>query len=81
MCDFSRIATVMHGGLKKLRKPLKFKVMAHELDMPAIQPATGSDVEHVVKGGGVSASAAVFTSFTRQGTRGRTGGICRGSRR
>jgi glyoxylase-like metal-dependent hydrolase (beta-lactamase superfamily II) len=25
--------------------------MAHELDMPAIQKATGYDVEHVVKGG------------------------------
>jgi glyoxylase-like metal-dependent hydrolase (beta-lactamase superfamily II) len=25
------------GGLKKLKKTLKFEVMAHELDMPAIQ--------------------------------------------
>ena len=25
--------------------------MAHELDIPAIQKATGYDVEHVVKGG------------------------------
>src|SRR2546426_9854433 len=25
------------GGLKKLKKTLKFQVMAHELDMPAIQ--------------------------------------------
>ena len=39
------------GGLKKLKKTLKFEVMAHELDMPAIQKATGYDVEHVVKGG------------------------------
>jgi len=39
------------GGLKKLKKTLKFEVMAHELDMPAIQQATGYDVEHIVKGG------------------------------
>ena len=39
------------GGLKKLKKTLKFQVMAHELDMPAIQKSTGYDVEHVVKGG------------------------------
>ena len=39
------------GGLKKLKKTLKFEVMAHELDMPAIQKQTGYDVEHVVKGG------------------------------
>jgi glyoxylase-like metal-dependent hydrolase (beta-lactamase superfamily II) len=39
------------GGLKKLKKTLKFQVMAHELDMPAIQKATGYDVDHVVKGG------------------------------
>jgi len=39
------------GGLKKLKKTLEFEVMAHELDMPAIQKATGYDVEHVVKGG------------------------------
>ena len=39
------------GGLKKLKKILKFEVMAHELDMPAIQKQTGYDVEHVVKGG------------------------------
>ena len=39
------------GGLKKLKKTLKFEVMAHELDMPAIQKSTGHDVEHVVKGG------------------------------
>jgi glyoxylase-like metal-dependent hydrolase (beta-lactamase superfamily II) len=39
------------GGLKKLKKTLKFEVMAHELDMPAIQKAGGYDVEHVVKGG------------------------------
>jgi glyoxylase-like metal-dependent hydrolase (beta-lactamase superfamily II) len=39
------------GGLKKLRKTLKFQVMAHELDMPAIQKNTGYDVDHVVKGG------------------------------
>ena len=39
------------GGLKKLKKTLKFEVMAHELDMPAIQKATGYDVEQVVKGG------------------------------
>src|SRR5919106_4821212 len=39
------------GGLKKLKKTLKFEVMAHQLDMPAIQKATGYDVEHVVKGG------------------------------
>ncbi|TMA80768.1 MAG: MBL fold metallo-hydrolase, partial [Deltaproteobacteria bacterium] len=38
------------GGLKKLKKTLKFEVMAHELDMPAIQKATGYDVEHVVRG-------------------------------
>jgi glyoxylase-like metal-dependent hydrolase (beta-lactamase superfamily II) len=39
------------GGLKKLKKTLKFQVMAHELDMPAIQKSSGYDVEHVVKGG------------------------------
>ena len=39
------------GGLKKLKKTLKFEVMAHELDMPAIHQATGYDVEHVIKGG------------------------------
>ena len=39
------------GGLKKLKKTLKFEVMAHELDMPAIQKSSGYDVEHVVKGG------------------------------
>ena len=39
------------GGLKKLKKTLKFEVMAHELDMPAIQKSTGHDVEHVIKGG------------------------------
>jgi len=39
------------GGLKKLKKTLKFDVMAHELDMPAIQKSTGYDVKHVVKGG------------------------------
>jgi glyoxylase-like metal-dependent hydrolase (beta-lactamase superfamily II) len=39
------------GGLKKLKKTLKFSVMAHELDMPAIQKTTGYDVEHVVSGG------------------------------
>jgi glyoxylase-like metal-dependent hydrolase (beta-lactamase superfamily II) len=39
------------GGLKKLKKTLKFQVMAHELDMPAIQKATGYDVDHVMKGG------------------------------
>ena len=39
------------GGLKKLKKTLKFQVMAHELDMPAIQKATGYEVDHVVKGG------------------------------
>src|SRR2546422_759013 len=38
------------GGLKKLKKTLKFQVMAHELDMPAIQKTTGYDVEHVVRG-------------------------------
>jgi len=39
------------GGLKKLKRTLKFEVLAHELDMPAIQKQTGYDVEHVVKGG------------------------------
>ncbi len=39
------------GGLKKLKKTLKFEVLAHELDMAAIQKQTGYDVEHVVKGG------------------------------
>jgi glyoxylase-like metal-dependent hydrolase (beta-lactamase superfamily II) len=39
------------GGLKKLKKTLKFEVLAHELDMPAIQKSTGHEVEHVVKGG------------------------------
>jgi glyoxylase-like metal-dependent hydrolase (beta-lactamase superfamily II) len=39
------------GGLKKLKKTLKFDVMAHELDIPAIQKQTGHDVEHVVRGG------------------------------
>jgi glyoxylase-like metal-dependent hydrolase (beta-lactamase superfamily II) len=39
------------GRLKKLKKTLKFEVMAHELDMPAIQKSTGYDVEHAVRGG------------------------------
>jgi glyoxylase-like metal-dependent hydrolase (beta-lactamase superfamily II) len=39
------------GGLKKLKKTLKFQVMAHTLDMPAIQKSTGYDVDHVVQGG------------------------------
>ncbi|HEX9453552.1 MAG TPA: MBL fold metallo-hydrolase [Candidatus Binatia bacterium] len=39
------------GGLKKLKKTLKFEVMAHELDMPAIKQASGYDIEHIVKGG------------------------------
>lgn len=39
------------GGLKKLKKTLKFEVLAHELDMPAIQKQTGYEVEHVVNGG------------------------------
>ncbi|MBI4524567.1 MAG: MBL fold metallo-hydrolase [Deltaproteobacteria bacterium] len=39
------------GGLKKLKKTLKFKLMAHELDMPAIQKATGHEVDTVLKGG------------------------------
>jgi len=39
------------GGLKKLKKTIKFEVMAHEFDMPAIHQATGYDVEHVIKGG------------------------------
>src|SRR5439155_25967570 len=39
------------GGLKKLKKTLKLQVMAHELDMPAIQKTTGYDGEHVVRGG------------------------------
>ena len=39
------------GGLKKLKKTLKFEVLAHELDMLAIQQASGYEVEHIVKGG------------------------------
>jgi len=39
------------GGLKKLKKTLKFEVMAHALDMPAIRQASGYEVEHVVRGG------------------------------
>lgn len=39
------------GGLKKLKKTLKFEVMAHALDMPAIHKASGYEVEHVVRGG------------------------------
>jgi glyoxylase-like metal-dependent hydrolase (beta-lactamase superfamily II) len=39
------------GGLKKLKKTLKFEVMAHELDMPAIHSQTGYEVEHIVRGG------------------------------
>src|SRR4029453_14202083 len=39
------------GGLKKVKKRLKFDVMGHELKWPGIQKATGYDVEHVVKGG------------------------------
>jgi len=39
------------GGLKKLKKALKFQVMAHELDMSAIQKVTGYEVDHVLKGG------------------------------
>lgn len=39
------------GGLKKLKKTLKFQLMAHELDMPAIQKMTGYEVDNVLKGG------------------------------
>jgi glyoxylase-like metal-dependent hydrolase (beta-lactamase superfamily II) len=39
------------GGLKKLKKTLRFEVMAHELDMPAIHSQTGYEVEHIVRGG------------------------------
>jgi glyoxylase-like metal-dependent hydrolase (beta-lactamase superfamily II) len=39
------------GGLKKLKKTLKFEVMAHEQDMAGIQKSTGYEVDHVVKGG------------------------------
>lgn len=39
------------GGLKKLKKTLKFEVLAHELDMPAIKERTGEEVDRVVKGG------------------------------
>src|SRR5262245_3227784 len=39
------------GGLKKLKKTLKFEVMAHELDMAAIHSQTGYEVEHIVRGG------------------------------
>ena len=41
------------GGLKKLKKTLKFQVMAHELDMPAIQKTTGYEVDKVLNGGEV----------------------------
>ncbi len=39
------------GGLKKLKRILKFQLMAHELDMPAIKKTTGEDVDGVLKGG------------------------------
>ena len=70
------------GGLKKLKKTLKFEVMAHELDMPAIQTATGYDVEHVVKGERVCRTAAASTSSIRRDTQQDISAcICRGSRR
>jgi len=56
------------GGLKKLKKTLKFDVMAHELDMPAIQKSTGYDVEHVVKGGERLPTATGLTCCTHRDT-------------
>ena len=39
------------GGLPKLKKILKFDLMAHELDVAGVKKLTGSEVDRVVKGG------------------------------
>ncbi len=39
------------GGLKKLKRVLKFELMAHELDVEGIKKISTSDVDHVLKGG------------------------------
>ncbi len=39
------------GGLKKLKRVLKFALMAHELDVEGIKKISTSDVDHVLKGG------------------------------
>jgi glyoxylase-like metal-dependent hydrolase (beta-lactamase superfamily II) len=39
------------GGLKKLKRVLKFELMAHELDVAGVKKISGSDVDRVVKGG------------------------------
>lgn len=39
------------GGLKKLKRVLKFELMAHELDVDGIKKISTSDVDHVLKGG------------------------------
>lgn len=41
------------GGLPKLKKILKFDLMAHELDVAGVKKVSGSDVDRVVKGGEV----------------------------
>jgi len=39
------------GGLPKLKRILKFELMAHELDVAGVKKLSGSDVDQVVKGG------------------------------
>lgn len=39
------------GGLKKLKKTLKFEVMAHELDVEGVKKISGYDTDHVLHGG------------------------------
>ncbi len=45
------------GGLPKLKKILKFDLMAHELDVAGVKKITGCDVDRVVKGGEVLSDA------------------------
>ena len=56
------------GGLKKLKKTLKFEVMAHELDMPAIQnrPVMMSNMSSREENG--CRTAAGLTSCIRRDT-------------
>ncbi|HWP57024.1 MAG TPA: MBL fold metallo-hydrolase [Candidatus Acidoferrales bacterium] len=39
------------GGLPKLKRILKFTLMAHELDVEGVKKISGADVDQVVKGG------------------------------
>jgi glyoxylase-like metal-dependent hydrolase (beta-lactamase superfamily II) len=39
------------GGLKKLKRILKFDLMAHELDVAGVKRISGYDPDHILKGG------------------------------